>query len=339
MSNRIGTARIWSVSVGAAVLLAGCGSEGDTFDPGADAYRLQAIDYSLPNAEPALDLTDPDAILTAALAAITLGELVTVGDIGAIDGGGPVGQQQFDCDAGTVVESVSTSGGGRTLTLTSDQCFGSEAQTVQDGILSLSYSQPFPGGVEGSLAFGFGAESLQFSGEADVTSADLIDVVQLKGTIDFEGERDGSSGIATTSGMQVFIGRGPRPGAGDSFLTNRRLEMLGGGVSAAFTADTSQLGAGHDLIVEGPVSIEGSGSALDPVCSFAGRYSVATPDPLLLSDVDSADQVPRTGELILSTGAGSATVEFDGNGNARVTPLVGLSVDYTADEVRSFCGL
>lgn len=319
--------------------LAACGGNGDDFsDPGVSAYRLAAVDFTLDGTETAIDLSDADAVLLGALAAISVGTVSAVGDIDQIDGGAPApGRGRFFCDAGDVSEAVATSGGVRTVTLTSRQCYDDDDESVQDGIFQIAYSQPSAAAAEGEMTFGFGADPLLFA----ISQDNEVDFAQLKGDVDFDGDFDGSPGHSAAGGLQYLIGKGPRPETRDGiFASDRRLEILAGSGALDFSLDISFSGALQTLVVSGPLSIAGSGTALDEACRFTGRYSVQTNVPVTVENVaDDVDETARGGLLTISTEAGSATVEFDASGNARVETSLGPSVTYTAAQVRDFCGL
>lgn len=320
-------------------VLAGCGGgDGDFSDPGVDAYRLEALPFTLDGAETELDLGSPDAVLLAALSALSAGAVAAVGDIADVDGGAPApGRGQFFCDAGTVSEAVTTTGGLRTLTLTSDQCYEDFDESVQDGIFTIAYSQPAAGGAEGEMSFGFGTAPLLFA----IAANGEVDFAQLRGDVDFEGDFDGSPGRSSAGGLQYFIAKGPRPDVQDeTFVSDRRLEILAGSGALDFAVDSAFSGGLQTLAVSGPLSIQGSGAALDADCRFTARYTVQTNVPVSIEDfADDFDEIARGGQLTLSTSAGSATVTFDGDGNAQVDLPVGLDPVYTAAEVRQFCGL
>lgn len=319
--------------------LVACGSSSDNFsDPGDDAYRAEALPFTLTGNEAALDLGDPDAVLVAALASLSVGTAAATGDLADLDDGAPApGRGQFRCDAGGISEGVVTSGGVRRVTLTAGQCFDQGTDSVQDGIIDLSYSQPSGSEAQGEVNYGFGAEPLLFVNGDDQGEADFM---QVRGSVEFDGDFDGSPGNATASGLQYFVGKGARPDAGDTFSADRRIEILAGNSGVNFSVDSVEFPMGVNLgrAMSGPVSIAGSGEALDPACRFTAGFSVDTNFPVAINEVAGED-LARNGMLTISTAAGAATVEFDNAGDARVTTPSGAPVTYTAAQVQDFCGL
>ncbi|MGQ0620018.1 MAG: hypothetical protein ACT4QA_08900 [Panacagrimonas sp.] len=325
------------LSTGLCAALTACGSGGGSSDdPAADAYLVAAVPFTLSGSQPALNLSDPDAVLVAALAAVSAARSIAVGDIRSFDRGAPApGDSPDSCDSGSTTESiVETPGGIRTVTLTSDQCFVAAAETVFDGPLELSYSRPSAGLAQGNLELGAGSDPI-VTGRAQRIGTGLS-FEQQRGRVAFDGSFDGSTGTSVANGLALIFGAGPRPSGIAALAPDRQIEALAGNASVDFSVGLVTDGViNEDYDIAGPMSISGAGAGLSPRCAFAASFQVATNTSVRIDrTVDST----RAGMLILSTDAGSATVAFDDSGSAQVDTGTGVPQTYPATAVQSFCG-
>ena len=98
---------------------------------------------------------------------------------------------------------------------------------------------------------------------------------------------------------------------------------------------TASTGSGaRNVDLSGHLALRGSGAALDPACAFESSFDAVTNRTM---QIGLTDRIIRDGLLTLSTSTGSATVEFDASGNARVDLGVGSPQTYPINIVRNFC--
>lgn len=337
VKQRVRLSRLFSTGLCGALAACGSGGGGGSDDSAAAAYLVAALPFNLPGSppKPALDLSNPDAVLAAALTAVSAARSIAVGDINGYDRGAPSPGGTADiCDSGTVTEQIDEMGGVRTLILTSDQCAIGAAATVFDGPFRLSYSRPSLGNVQGELDLGIGAEPM-VTGRPQRTGPGLNFEQQL-GRVAFEGRFSGLTGTSVANGVSLIVGAGPLPADNATLIPDRQLEALAGTAATGFTVGlAAQDVTSATYSMAGPLTLAGSGAGLSPACAFAASFEVATNTAVR---IDLIEDVARAGLLTLSTEAGSATVAFDASGNAQVGTGVGVPQTYPASMVQSFCG-
>lgn len=322
-------------SPAAAVLILSACNGGDSGSDGDRAvYTIDAVPYRVDGMEGELDLSDPDAVLAAALSAIELSSAVLVGDLNNLDHrSAPPGRGDIACNAGSLRETVTEAAGERQVTLNASQCFDRSSDAVQNGIVHLAYTQPADAEAEGTLDFGSGTSSFLVG----LPEADDVDYRfrQARGRVAFSGDLDGSPATSTVSGLSVMFGKGARPTTnGGVFTPARSIEILAGTAGNELHVTGSNGSGSRNVDLSGRLYIAGSGAALDPSCAFEASFDAVTNRTM---QIGSTDKIIREGLLTVSTSAGSATVEFDASGNARVDLGVGTPQTYPINIVRSFC--
>lgn len=325
--------------IGWAALMSACGGSGNGGDGSGSraAYTVAAVPFGVDGAEADLDLSDPDAVLGAALSAILAATSITTGHIGSFDDGAtPPGRGLFPCSAGSISESVAVdaASGVRTVTLSTSQCFDAQSDGVQNGVVEIAYAQPAAEQARGVLQLGAGSSPFLFGlpdeGEADYTFR------QARGSIDFDGDFDGSPTTSSTSGLSLTFGKGARPFGSAALTPDRQIEVLAGVPGFELSVDSVTAGGTDRIDFAGRLFLAGSGVRLDPACGFEAGFDVFSNNTLLIGE---DDDVVRGGMLTLSTAGGSATVQFDASGNAQVDIGIGTPRTYPSNIVRSFCGL
>lgn len=318
----------------AALILAGCSGGDSGSDSDRVVYTIDAVPYRVDGMEGELDLSDPDAVLAAALSAVEVSAAVLVGDLNNLyHGSAPPGRGDIACNAGSLRETVAEAAGERQVTLNASQCFDRNSDGVQDGIVDLAYSQPAAAKAEGTLVFGSDTSSFLIG----LSEADDVDYRfrQARGQVAFSGDVDGSPATSTVSGLSVIFGKGARPTtSGGVFTPSRSIEVLAGTTGNELNVTGSNGSGSTNVDLSGRFFISGIGATLDPSCAFEASFDAITNRTM---QIGSTDTIIRDGLLTVSTSAGSSTVEFDASGNARVDLGVGTPQSYPVSIVRSFC--
>lgn len=314
--------------------LGGCSGGGGGAGDDRVAYTIEPVSYRVDGTEQELDLSDADAVLAAALSAIHVSSAILVGSVGNLDhGSAPPGRGDIACNQGSLHETVAEASGERHVTLDAAQCFDRNSDGVQDGVVDLTYTQPSPGEAAGTLDFGTGTSSFL----AGIPEGDDVDYSfrQARGRVAFEGDFDGSPSTSTVSGLSVIFGKGARPTVSGGILSpTRSIEILAGAPGDEMQVTASNGSGSTNVDFSGRLSISGTGAALDPACAFDASFDVVTNRTM---QIGSTDKIVRDGMLTINTTSGSATVEFDGAGNANVDLGSGTPQTYPVNIVRNFC--
>lgn len=328
-----------ALALGVAGVISACSGGGSgSGGGGAPTVTVAVVPFALDRSEPALDPANTDRVLAAALATVITGSALDAADTLEIDNGAAApGAGRSDCLSGELVETVSVSGGTRVFELTGDQCFLTQSGTdlVLDGPVRLETSSG-GGAVSGTTELGDNPSAPLIALLREAGIADF-EFSQSLGLAEFDGDADRSPITAATTQLRLLAGRGTRGSSSLGLTPDRSFETLAGATGAGFTVVSVASGASRVLDLSGPLSI--GGQNLNTACNFSARFNVATDAAVEVAEDGSA----RNGTLRFTTaagpGAGSATVQFDGVGAARVTPSTGIAINYSASQVATFCGL
>lgn len=299
------------------------GTTGST-DPGVDESRL--IDLSA--AKGNFDLSTPEtaaksgvAVLAAGLSAVTNapGAKSAAGrSTGSAPSGAP--KQTVRCRNGGTEQTTTTStAGGFMTTIIANQC--SQDDLLTDGRIYLHATRfDFSGAAAGTFEFGDGAVTYlsEILAPADARSRSLL---LGAGTFDVDSTQSGDYAYRL-QGAFINLTNAEQP----------RVDFELGNASTPFAMDIVFGNAGTVLDMRGPYRVA------SPCASGAGSLDTTT-----ALQIDNEDRAIVAGQIMLSSGTGSATYTYNGrnaSGEPEVTiDTAGGSATYTQSELEALCNL